>query len=466
MVVGDISKGCEVLVIGAGPGGYVAAIRAAQLGKDVMLVEAKADHLGGVCLNNGCIPSKLLLHATDTYHHAKNTRGIVISDIKIDMAELQRWKTDVIEKFRNGIKALCKANNIELITGRARFLDSNKVIVEKPDGTLTIEFQKCIVATGSSDAKIPGIEVDGTHILSSDHVLDLNKPCKSLIIIGGGYIGLESATYLAKLGCQITVVEMRPQILTGIDPEAVAIVKKRLEHYGVTFYLDTKMKECTKDVTVTIETPDGEKTLEAEKMLIAVGRTPNTEDLGLENTQVQLDKKGYMETDEVLLTTDPHIYAIGDCCGKSMLAHTASRQAKIAVEAIVGKDSNLNYANAPYVVFTDPEIAVAGVVDGTNVKIGKFPLMASARSLINDEKDGFVKWIADKETDKLLGCVVVGRGASDLIGEAVIAIEKGMTAKEVGETIHPHPTMPEALMEAAEAVWGSAIHIINKKNGR
>lgn len=473
MVVGEIATGTDVLVVGAGPGGYVAAIRAAQLGKDVTLVER--DELGGVCLNVGCIPSKALIYAAYLYDKIKHAEqfGISAKEVQIDLERLQAWKESVVKKLTGGVKQLCEGNGVNILKGKATFISPKKCLVEGEHGTQTIEFKDCIIATGSVPMTIPGFEVDGEVVIDSTGALALRKLPQSLIVIGGGYIGLELGMVYAKLGTHVMIVEMLENLLPGTDPELTRFVVRKAKELKMEVHLKSQAKWLKKSkagAELMVQTPDGEKKLEAEKILVSVGRKPNTPaDLGLDKLGVQPDPRGFLKADSQMRTSNPHVYAIGDVAGLPMLAHKASHEGIVAAEAICGLKSAADWRTVPAVIFTDPEIAYAGMSEseaqqaGYKTLIGKFPFAALGRALTLGETDGFIKIIADAETKVVLGVQIVGPEASTLISEAVLAIEMGATLEDLALSIHPHPTLPEGLMEAAEAALGRAIHILMPK---
>ena len=473
MVVGEIAMGTDVLVIGGGPAGYVAAIRAAQLGKEVTLVERA--ELGGICLNHGCIPSKALITAANFVHKIPKWEefGISVGDVNIDSEKLQAWKEGISEKLSSGVGQLLKHNGIQVVEGSASFQSSKKVLVESDHGTQAIEFKQCIIATGSRSIEVPGFEFDEDIVIGSRHALKLQEIPNELIVIGGGYIGLELGTVYAKLGSKVTVVEMMDQILPGMDPELTRLVARNLKKLGVEVHTKTKAKELRKSkngAEVVIETAKGEETLKADKVLVSVGRRPNSEALHVEKAKVELDEKGFIKIDDQLRTTNPKIFAIGDVAGQPMLAHKASHEGLVAAALVAGQPAGADWVTVPAVIFTDPEIASAGLTEdeakaqGYEVIVGKFPFSALGRAMTTNETDGFVKMIADKASEVVLGVHIVGPEASNLISEAALAIEMGARLEDIALTIHPHPTLPESLMEAAEAVKGHAIHIMNPKS--
>ncbi len=472
MVVGEIAIGTDVLVVGAGPGGYVAAIRAAQLGKDVTLIE-KAE-LGGTCLNIGCIPSKALIYASYIYEKLKHLdqMGINIKEATVQMEKMQLWKESVVKKLTSGVQQLCDGNGVQVIRGKATFHSTKKAIVESEHGTQAVEFKDCIIATGSVPIAIPGFEPDGKIVIDSTDALALKEIPKNLIVIGGGYIGLELGMVYAKLGSKVTVIEMLDQLLPGTDPELTRLVARKARLLGIETFLSTKAKELKrneKDAELTIITPEGEKTVQADKVLVSVGRKPNSAGLGLDKLGIQPDAKGFISVDAKMRTSNPRVYAIGDVVGNPMLAHKASHEGIVAAEVICGQPSAADFRTIPAVIFTDPEIAYAGWSEdeakqnGYKPIVGKFPFAALGRAISIGETEGFVKVIADEETKVVLGVHIVGPEASNLISEAALAIEMGATLEDLALTVHPHPTLPEGLMEAAEATMGKAIHILNPK---
>jgi dihydrolipoamide dehydrogenase len=472
VVVGEIATGTDVLVVGAGPGGYVAAIRAAQLGKDVTLVE-KAE-LGGTCLNIGCIPSKALIHASYLYEKLKHLgqMGIQIKEATVQMQQLQAWKEGVVKQLTSGVEKLCQGNGVQLLKGKATFQSSKKAIVEGEQGTQAVEFKDCIIATGSLPTTIAGFEPDGSLVIDSTGALALKEIPKNLAVIGGGYIGLELGMLYAKLGSHVTIVEMLDRLLPGTDPELTRIVTRRARTLGMETHVNSRAKEAKRTPSgaeLTVATSEGEKKFSVDKILVSVGRKPNTHGLGLEKLSIQTDTQGFISVDLQMRTSHPHVYAIGDIVGNPMLAHKASHEGLVAAEAICGLPSAADFRTIPSVIFTDPEIACAGWSEeeakqqGYKTVVGKFPFAALGRAISMSETEGFVKIIADEATKVVLGVHIVGPEASNLIGEAALAIEMGATLEDLALTTHPHPTLPESLMEAAEATMGQAIHILNPK---
>ena len=460
----------EALVIGAGPGGYVAGIRLGQLKKKAMVVER--DKPGGICLNVGCIPSKALINAAkyyDKFRHGADI-GILADNIRLDMAKMQTWKGEVVHKLTSGVRILLKANGCDYRTGSAKLLSRNTVELTEASGKTTIQADNIIVATGSRPTEIPGFAFDGQRIVDSTGALDFPAVPEQFVVIGGGYIGIEIGTLYAKLGSRVTVVEALPAILPGNDPEIVQVVARKLKKLGVEVMTGAKAKSWTEKggrAVVTIDVGGKEATLDADKVLVAVGRRPNFEGIGLEEVGVKVER-GFITVDRRLRTNVPGIYAIGDVAGQPMLAHKASREAEVAAEVIAGHRSEFDVRCIPAVIFSDPEVASAGITaeeataKGRKVRIGKFPFVALGRAIANADTDGFVKVVIDAATKEVLGIQVVGNGASDIIAEAALAIEMGALADDISLTIHAHPTLPEAIMEAAKASLGEAIHIQNR----
>ena len=461
----------EALVIGAGPGGYVAGIRLGQLKKKALVVER--DKPGGICLNVGCIPSKALINAAkyyDKFRHGAEI-GILADNIRLDMAKLQSWKGEVVGKLTGGVRQLLKANGCDYRTGVARLISRNTVELQEKDGKVTIQADNIVLATGSRPIEIPGFKFDGQRVVDSTGALDFASVPERFLVVGGGYIGIEIGTLYAKLGSKVTVVEALPAILPGTDPELAQVVARKLKKLGVEVITGAKAISWTEKggkAAVTLELTGGrDATLEVDKVLVAVGRRPNSEGLGLEEVGVKIER-GFVPTDKRMRTNVPGIYAIGDLVGQPMLAHKASREGEVVAEVIAGHKSEMDVRTIPAVIFSDPEIASAGITaeeaekKGRKIKIGKFPFVALGRAIANADTDGFVKVIIDADSKEVLGIHVVGNGASDVIAEAALAIEMGALADDISLTIHAHPTLPEAIMEAAKASLGEAIHIQNR----
>jgi len=472
MVVGDIATGIELLVVGGGPGGYVAAIRAAHLGMDVTLVE-RTDALGGICLNHGCIPSKALIHAADLYHSMKvgGEMGILTQGLSVDLKAMMKWKAGVVGRLTDGVSKLCKANGVNVIHGDLVFTSERTAQISRGETVENLEFEKAIIATGSRSIELPGMETDGEAILSSTEALALDEIPSRLIVVGGGYIGLELGTFYAKVGSHVTIVEMMDSLLPGVDPDLVRVVVKRLKAIEVETRLSTTVKGMERSpqgVRVEIADGNGSRSLTAEKVLVAVGRRPNNSGFGLEKTGAALDEKGFIRIDERCRTSVSHLYAIGDVAGEPLLAHKASREGIVAAEVIGGLKSERDWQSVPAVIFSDPEIATVGlseaaaVAQGYEVIVGRFPFSASGKALAINRTEGFVKIVSERSTRRILGVRIVGPEASTLISEGALAVEMAATLDDVALTIHPHPTLPETFMEAAEAAEKKAIHILNK----
>lgn len=468
-----MAQNFDVVVIGAGPGGYVAAIRSAQLGMKTAIVER--EFLGGVCLNVGCIPSKAMISATHFLHKAQHdaeTMGISIKGISVDMKKLVSWKQSVCDKMSGGVNQLLKGNQVTILSGEAEFKNSKEITVKSKGGTESVTAKNFIVANGSRPIEIPGFKFDEKDILSSTGALALSEIPKTMAVIGGGYIGLEIAGYMSKLGTAVTVVEASPAVLNGVvDPECAQIVSRKLTKQGVKILTNAKAKGQKKSGSsydVTVEVGGKEETLKAEKILITVGRRPNSDQTGLKAAGLQIDDRGFVKVDAQRRTNVPHIFAIGDVAGQPMLAHKASHEGVLVAEVIAGHNRVYDAKTVPAVVFTDPEIAAVGMMEaeakakGHEVIVGKFPFAANGKAVSLMETDGFVKIVADSKTHVVLGVHIVGPEASNLISEAALAVEMGARVEDIALTIHPHPTLGETMMEAAEATLGHAIHIIQK----
>jgi dihydrolipoamide dehydrogenase len=462
----------EVVVVGAGPGGYAAAFYAADLGKKVILIE-REKRLGGVCLNWGCIPSKALLYATHQIVNSRESahRGITFTEPKVEVDKLRAWKDSIIAKLSGGISTLAKMRNVTVIHGRAYFEGSNKLRVETPEGQQFVEYDKAILAVGSKPAMPKAFDLGNPRVMTSTEALEVNDIPENLLVVGGGYIGMELGFVYSALGSKVTVVEALDAILAGADADlarpVVANAKKSFKEIRLKARV-TKMATVGKQIKVESEY-NGEKLSELyDRVLVSVGRVPNSSDLGLENTKAALDDKGFVKVNSQMQTEDPSIYAIGDIAGGILLAHKAHKEARIAVENISGDDVKFDSV-IPAVVFTDPELAWAGITEAEAkeknipVQVAKFPWSASGRALSFDRTDGITKIIADPETNRVLGVGICGAGAGELIAEAVLAIEMGATVEDIALTIHPHPTLSETLMEAADAFYGHATHTFTKK---
>ncbi len=458
----------DLIVIGSGPGGYHAAIRAAQLGVRTAVVEKGA--VGGVCLNVGCIPTKALLHVAHELDgaHDASSFGVSFGEPKIDLEAMASWKDGVVAKMTGGVKMLFKGNKVDLIEGEARFAGAHELTV----GDRTVTFDKAIVASGSSPIEVPGFEPDGDRIVDSTGALKVPEVPKRFLAIGGSAIGLEFADVYAALGAEVTVVEMMDRIVPTADRDASKALHKALEARGVTIRTGTKAasQKATKDGTeVVLEDADGaQETIAVDKILVAVGRRPNSGGLGLDAAGVETDERGFVPVDAHLRTNVPHVYAIGDVAGGPLLAHKAMKEGLVAAEHAAGRPAAYDTV-VPSVIYTNPELAAVGMTEaeakeaGYEVRVGTFPLAASGRAASLGVDAGIVKLVGDAATDVLLGAHIVAPGAGDLIAEATLAIEMGATLEDVALTQHPHPTLSEGIMEAAEHAHGQAIHIANRR---
>jgi dihydrolipoamide dehydrogenase len=466
----------EIVVVGAGPGGYAAAFYAADLGKKVILVE-REKRLGGVCLNRGCIPSKALLYATHQIVGARESahRGITFAEPKVDLGKLRAWKESILEKLGAGVATLAKMRGVQVIQGRGYFEGSQTLRVETGQGQQFIQFEQALLAVGSLAAMPKAFDLGNPRVMTSTEALEIEDIPENLLVVGGGYIGMEMGTVYAGLGSKIVLVEALDGVLLGADPDlarpVVANAKRAFKEIRLKARV-TKMATVGKQIKVELEY-NGQKLSELyDRVLVAVGRVPNSADLGLENTKVELDEKGFVKVNERQQTNDPGIYAIGDIAGGILLAHKANKEAHIAVESINGGNSvPLSGIVIPAVVFTDPELAWCGLTEaeakerGVKYEVAKFPWAASGRALSFDRTDGVTKMLIDPETERVLGVGIAGAGAGELIAEAVLAIEMGATAEDIAGSVHPHPTLSETLMECAEAFYGHATHTVSKKRG-
>ncbi|MBD3859507.1 dihydrolipoyl dehydrogenase [Bacillus sp. 28A-2] len=469
MVVGDFPIETDTLVIGAGPGGYVAAIRAAQLGQKVTIVEKGT--LGGVCLNVGCIPSKALINAGHRFEHAKHSEdmGIKAENVTVDFSKVQEWKASVVNKLTGGVQGLLKGNKVDIVKGEAYFVDSNSVRVMDENSAQTYTFKNAILATGSRPIELPTFKYTD-RVINSTGALALKEVPKKLVVIGGGYIGTELGTAYANFGTEVVILEGGDEILPGFEKQMSSLVKRNLKKKGNveihTNALAKGVKETSDGVTVTFEVKGEEKTVDADYVLVTVGRRPNTDELGLEQVGVELTDRGVVKTDKQCRTSVSNIYAIGDIVDGPPLAHKASYEGKIAAEAIAGEPAEIDYLGIPAVVFSEPELATVGYTEaeakeeGIEIVAAKFPFAANGRALSLDATDGFMKMITRKEDGLVIGAQIAGVGASDMISELSLAIEAGVTAEDIAMTIHAHPTLGEITMETAEVAIGSPIHIV------
>lgn len=468
MVVGDFAIETDTIVVGAGPGGYVAAIRAAQLGQKVTIVEK--GELGGVCLNVGCIPSKALLTAAHRFEQAKHSddMGIVAENVTVNFEKVQKWKASVVKKLTGGVEGLLKGNKVEIVRGEAYFVDANTLRVMDENSAQTYKFKNAIVATGSHPIEIPNFKFS-ERVINSTGALALKEVPAKMVVVGGGYIGAELSTAYANLGTEITILEGANEILNGFEKQMSALVKRNLKKKGVTIVTKAMAKsaeETENGVTVTYEVGGKEEKVEADYVLVTVGRKPNTDELGLEQAGVKITDRGLIEIDKQCRTSVSNIYAIGDIVQGPPLAHKASYEGKVAAEAISGEPSEIDYMAIPAVCFTEPELATVGYTEaeakeeGMEVIAAKFPFAANGRALALNSTDGFVKLVTRKEDGLIVGAQIAGSGASDMIAELGLAIEAGMTAEDIAMTIHAHPTLGEISMEAAEVALGTPIHIV------
>ena len=456
----------EVVVIGAGPGGYAAAFRSADLGKQVILID-KDEALGGVCLNRGCIPSKALLHLVKVIGDAKALKksGVTFAEPELDLDAIRSWKESVVSKLSKGIAQLAKVRNVQVLQGTAALDSPTQLSVENSGSTQVVTFDNCIIATGSVAAGIPGIPNDHPRIINSTGALKLPNIPKRLLIIGGGYIGLEMGSVYHALGSQVTVVEFMPNLLPGADEDLVKPLARKLKKSFENIYLSTKVAQVeptANEVTVHFEGTDGKEFSETfDTVLVSVGRKPNTANLGLKNVGISLTDKGFIPVNEKRQTEVSNIYAIGDITGDPMLAHKATHEGKVAAEVIAELPSAFEPAVIPAVIFTDPEIAWAGPTENElkekNIPYekGEFPWAASGKALALNRIEGKTKLLFDPETKKIISAGIIGPNAGDLIGEAVLAIEMGADAEDIGLSIHPHPTLTETLANAAEMFSGT-----------
>jgi dihydrolipoamide dehydrogenase len=473
----NAARQVDVAVIGAGPGGYHVAIRLGQLGKKVVCIDR--DEVGGVCLNWGCIPTKALLHVGEVIRHIEraDALGLRVPKAEIERESVAKYTKDVVSANVNGVKTLFKANGVESIIGEATLTSANDLTVKKKDGgTETIAADYVVIATGSAPVDVQAWPHDGETIINSDDAVRLTRIPKNLLVIGGGVIGLEFATVYARLGAKVLVVEMMPQILTGTDLEIGKTLGRILKKQGIEIMLNTKVgtiEKSGKDVRATINgegTGGKDETREFDMVLVAVGRRPVTDHLGLEATGVSTDERGFIPVDRQQRTNVPNIFAVGDVTGAPLLAHRGMKQGVVAAEVINGdRSAAFDPVAVPNCIYTDPEVATAGLSEeeakaaGHEVRIGKFPLSASGRARTMNENEGLIKLVADAKSDLLLGMHIVAPQAESLIGEGLMALEMGATLEDIGLSVHPHPTLTEGIMDAAEAAHGKAIHILNPK---
>ena len=456
----------RVIVLGAGPGGYTAAFLAADRGMRVTLIDENS-RPGGVCLHRGCIPSKSLLHLSRLIEETRNAEafGLKFQPPEIDLNRIREWTRGVISKMANDLISLCKQRGIDFVRGKAQFLDNNSLTIDDKE---PIGFDHCILATGSQPVCPPLFSKISNRILTSTTALELDEIPQRLLIVGGGYIGLEMGTIYSSLGSRVTVVEMTGDLLPGVDRDLVRPLLSRLKSQFQDIYLNTQVTSCKLEenqITTEFEGPGDIESANYDRVLVAVGRKPNSMDLGLESTQINTDDRGFIKVDERYQTNEPSIFAIGDVIGGSMLAHKASAEGKTVVGILAGEEPSPKMRCVPAVVFTDPEIAWCGLTEteaqnnNRKVKVTKFPWSASGRAQTLSRPDGVTKLVLDPDTEEVLGMGISGVGAGELIGEGVLAVDNSLKAKDLADSIHPHPTLSETIMETAEAFYGAAIHI-------
>lgn len=463
-----------LVVLGGGPGGYAAAFMAADLGMEVTLVE-KDTRLGGTCLLRGCIPSKALLHVGRVVAEVREMQdwGVHFSAPKIDIDAVRDRKEKVIDALTGGLAQLAKRRNVKVVQGQGMFTASNTLeVIQQDAGSQKITFDHCILASGSRPARIPAFDIGSPRVMDSTGALELEDIPESLLVVGGGYIGLEMGTVYAELGSRVSVVELTDSLLPGADRDLVKPLHKRLGNLFEAIRLNTKvtgLKDNGKGIDVSFEGPEGQTTETFSRVLVAVGRRPNSDGIGLENTDVVMDSKGFVEVDKQQRTADSHVLAIGDVCGEPMLAHRASHQGKVAVESLHGEPALFEPRAIPAVVFTDPEIAWAGLTEqeaklsGREIEVSRYPWAASGRAHALGRIEGMTKMLVDPETEQVLGVGIVGSGAGELIAEGALAIEMGCTARDLSETIHPHPTLGETVAFSAENYFGLATEIFRPR---
>ncbi|MGB8917047.1 MAG: dihydrolipoyl dehydrogenase [Candidatus Sulfotelmatobacter sp.] len=473
------TKKLRVAVVGGGPGGYAAAFLAADLGLQVTLIDPEVNP-GGVCLYRGCIPSKALLHIAKLIEESQQAKnwGIEFAAPKIDLERLRTWKESVIKRLTGGLGQLSKQRHVEYVQGRAAFENSTTLRISKPDATETVlSFDRIILATGSRPAIVPAFKLDSPRLMDSTGALNLEDIPASLLVVGGGYIGLELGSVYAALGTRVTVVEMLPGLLPGADRDLVLPLHKRLEKMFAAILLNTTVASLKVEGAGIRATfagsalPEKDREQTFDRVLVSVGRKPNSEIPGLETTQVQVNPRGFIEVNKQLQTADPSIYAIGDVVGEPMLAHKAMHEGRVAAEAIAGHKVAFEPNAIPAVVFTDPEVAWCGLTETQaekekrEIKVAKFPWGASGRAITLDRPEGMTKLIIDPQTERVLGVGIVGVGAGELIAEGVLAIEMAALARDVAMTIHPHPTLSETVMESAEVFFGTSTDVFRPKRG-
>ncbi|NOZ62521.1 MAG: dihydrolipoyl dehydrogenase [Calditrichaeota bacterium] len=468
MVVGDFTQSVETVIIGAGPGGYVAAIRAAQLGQEVVLIEKEL--LGGVCLNWGCIPSKAMIEASGLKHDLEKAEqmGVIVKDVSVDLGKLHSWKDGIVSKLRGGIKILLEKNGVEIIQGTATFSEPGKIMVASEHALQRFEYKNIIIATGSSPIALPNLPFDHEVIIDSTDALSLKEVPKHLVVVGAGSVGIEMGTVYRKLGAEVTILELSEKLLPFIEPELSSVLAKKLRKLKIDLKLGARLKKADiqNGVAVLTFSHKGKtQAIEADKVLVSAGRKPNTSELDWERIGLKTDDRGFIQVNEKMQTEIPGVYAIGDVVKGMMLAHRASHMGKIAAEVISGEPAAFDNLAIPGVIFSDPEIATVGLTQadaeakGYKVKAGTFPFRALGRALTLGETEGVNKIVSDAETGAVLGVHIIGAHASDLIAEGALAVESGLHFDDLSLTIHAHPTLTEGIGEAAEAIENKAIHI-------
>lgn len=471
MVMGELADSTDVAVIGGGPAGYVCALRLAQLGKSVTVIEKEG--LGGLCLLHGCIPSKAMIKAASSVSSIADmpSFGASATLTALDWPKMQEWKARIVTQLNGGIKSLCKSAGVQVMYGTAFFESPKRLGISTEMGVSALEFEDCVIATGSLPTGTPQLVPDGKRIVTSREALDFPELPKELAVVGGGYVAVETATAYAKFGTKVTLI-VRSTLLSYVDPDAAAVVEKRLKELGVTLLLKTNpvsVSEKQGKLSLLVEGKEGRSEIPCDKVLLAVGHAPVTASLRLEHAGITVNEKGFIPVNNKMQTAASRIYAIGDVCGPPLLAHKAYREAKVAAEVIAGHDVIYDARAVPSVIFSDPEIAYVGLQEheakarGMNVVVGKFPHVALGRALISGKPTGFVKMIADPQRHAVLGVCIVGPDASDCISEATLAVESGLMLEDIARTIHPHPTFGEALGEAAEVALGQCVHLPSKK---
>lgn len=463
----------DIAIIGGGPGGYVCAIRSLQLGADVVLIEK--ENVGGVCLNHGCIPSKALIHASEVLEQTRNSAkiGIKVESVSVDFPKVIAWKSRVVKKLTMGIRQLVEGNGGTILNGSAKFVEPGLLAVKANGEEVKVSAKHVVIATGASTIEIPNIPFDGQTVISSREALDLQQIPESMIVIGGGVIGLELGQTYARFGTAVTVVEALDSLLPFVPADLLDPLFKKMRRLKMKFYTGAKAKSCTVEngrATCTVQLNDQTtEILEAEKVLVTVGTRPNTKEINLDATQVELDDQGVIRIDNKCETTHPGIFAIGDVTGAPLLAHKASAQGIVTAETIAGHSASIEFGTIPSVIYTDPEIATVGLSEklaeekGMDIIVGKYPLAGHGRAATMDRLDGFIKTIADKDDHRIVGLEIVGAQAGELIGHGVLALENDLRIEALSEAIFPHPTLSEGIAEAAQAALGMSIHGIQKK---